>query len=284
MSRTQSLISSSALVLIVLTGPTMAQDVRQGWTAEEREAMYFGTQGSRLIPKVWLDELKTDDGKAFASMDNLTSYGLLEPPESAPSPYPIGMVVDQQNDRDFSFSKLRWYKGQGDRDNSAEPWVGLNCTACHTGSYQVGENLVIVDGAPSMFDYQSFIEGLDGAMSGTLSDADRWSRFADDVLGSRNTAENQAMLKAAFSSLLDWQKKTYQMNQTDLRYGFGRVDAVGHILNKVLMFADAPVRAGNSANAPVSYPFLWNMWRQKKVQWNGSAENNRITLGAGSVE
>lgn len=284
MSRTQSLIASTALVLTMLAGTAMAQDVRQGWTDEEREAMYFGTQGSRLIPKAWLDALETADGRAFASMENLTSYGLLQPPDSAPSLYPIGMVVDQQGDRDFSFSKLRWYKGQGDRDNSAEPWVGLNCTACHTGSYLVDQTLVIVDGAPSMFDYQSFIEGLDSAMSGTLSDAGRWSRFTDGVLGSRNTDENQAMLKAAFTSLLDWQKKTEQMNETDLRYGYGRVDAVGHILNKVLMFADAPVRAGNSANAPVSYPFLWNMWRQKKVQWNGSVENSRITLGGGSVE
>lgn len=279
-----SLISSSVLALAVLSGSATSEQVRQGWTAEEREAMYFGTQGSRLIPKTWLDALEMDDGKAFASIENLTSYGLLPPPEDAPSLYPIGMVVDQQADRDFSFSKLRWYKGQGDRDNSAEPWVGLNCTACHTGSYLADGELVIVDGAPSMFDFQSLIEGLDGAMTGTLSDPARWARFADGVLGSRNDPENEAMLKAAFTSLADWQKKTDVMNETDLRYGYGRVDAVGHILNKVLIFAEAPVAAGNAANAPVSYPFLWNMWRQKKVQWNGSAENNRITIGGGSVE
>jgi hypothetical protein len=280
----QTLIASSVVTVILAGSPGLAQESRQGWTSEEREAMYFGTQGSRLIPKSWLDALEIDDGTAFASVENLMTYGLLAPPDDAPSSYPIGLAIDQQSDRDFSFSKLRWYKGQGDRDNSAEPWVGLNCTACHTGSYLQNGKLVTVDGAPGMFDLQSFIEGLDGAMSATQADSARWARFAETVLGSRHTAENEAMLKTAFNSLLEWEKKTEQMNQTDLRSGFGRVDAVGHILNKVLMFTGSPAEAGNAANAPVSYPFLWNMWRQKKVQWNGSVENNRVNIGEGSVE
>lgn len=277
-------ILSSTLCLTLSTGAVFAQDTRQGWTTEEREAMYYGTQGSRLIPKSWLDALKTDGGSAFADVGNLARYGLLPPPDGAPSHYPIGLAIDQQDDRNFSFSKLRWYAGQGDRDNSAEPWIGLNCTACHTNAYVVDGDLTIVDGAPSMFDYQSFIEGLDASMKGTISDPARWDAFAEDVLGSKNTASNKAMLKTSFQSLLDWESKTDEMNQTDLRYGHGRVDAIGHILNKVLMFTGADAVDGNSANAPVSYPFLWNIWKQKKVQWNGSVENARTKLGAGTLE
>ena len=246
--------------------------------------MYFGTQGSRLIPQTWFDALETDDGAAFASIENLTSHGLLPPPDGAPSVYPIGVAVDRQSDRDLGFSRLRWYKGQGESDNTAEPWIGLNCTACHTNAYLQDGTLHIVDGAPSMFDYQSFVEGLDQAMVATLADEDRWNRFSDAVLGRHDTAANQDMLKTAFNALLEWEKKTDAMNETDLRYGYGRVDAVGHILNKVLMFADAPVEAGNAANAPVSYPFLWNIWKQKKVQWNGSVENMRKKIGRSELE
>lgn len=279
-----SVLPAVVLGLSISGSKVVGDEVRQGWDKEQRFAMYFASQGSRMIPKAWLDALITEDGTAFASMDHLTSYGLLAPPDGAPSVYPIGMAIDQQDDRKFGFSKLRWYKGQGDRDNSAEPWIGLNCTACHTGSYLEGDDLVIVDGAPSMFDYQSFVEGMDSALFGTLEDEARWSRFADSVLGPRNTSENEDMLAVSVKSLLDWQLKTEAMNETDLRYGFGRVDAVGHILNKVLMFAEAPVSAGNAANAPVSYPFLWNIWRQQKVQWNGSAENVRFNFALGEVE
>ena len=64
-------------------------------------------------------------------------------------------------------------------------------------------------------------------------------------------------------------KKTDVMNESPLRYGYGRLDAVGHILNKILMFTGADETKGNPANAPVSYPFLWNIWRAGAcaVEW-----------------
>lgn len=284
MSVSLKLVASAALAVALASSIASAQSTQQGWTEEEREAMYFGTQGSRLIPKIWFDALEMDDGKLFASIENLTSYGLLPPPDGGVSGYPIGMAIDKQADGDLSFSKLRWYKGQGDRASTAEPWVGLNCTACHTGAYVVGDHMTVIDGAPSLFDFQSFIEGLDRSMKGTLNDPERWSRFVDDVLGSRNTLENAKLLKTSFSSLLAWEETSDRMNETSLRYGYGRVDAVGHILNRILMFAKAPVAAGNPSNAPVSYPFLWNIWKQHKVQWDGSVSNSRIKIGAGWVE
>ncbi len=282
---------ATCLALSVCSTAVQGETVVQGWTSEEREAMYFGTQGSRLIPRSWIEALELEDGTPFVDLDHLTSYGLLPPPDDAPTTYPIGMAIDQQADRNLGATKLRWYKGQGNRDNTAEPWVGLNCTACHTGSYEVDDKLVIVDGAPSMFDYQSFVAALDTAMDGTLNDPVRWDRFVRKVLAGKNTPANEAMLKTAFSSLLDWEMKADAMNENDryydgrvLDYGYGRVDAIGHIFNKVVMFNGGTEVEGNPANAPVSYPFLWNMWKQKKVQWNGSVENSRIKIGGGSIE
>jgi hypothetical protein len=65
-------------------------------------------------------------------------------------------------------------------------------------------------------------------------------------------------------------------NSTPLRYGFGRLDAFGHIFNKVLLRVKAPEQVKNPSDAPVSYPFLWNIHQQNKLQWNGIAPNLRI--------
>ncbi|MGO8468332.1 di-heme-cytochrome C peroxidase [Rhizobium leguminosarum] len=283
----------SALIIasssFLLSDAVVAQEVVQGWNQDERNTMYYGSQGSRLIPKAWFDALELKDGTPFIDIDHLTSFGLLPPSDKAPTKYPIGIAIDQQSDRSLSFSKLPW-SGQGDLGDTAERWVGLNCSACHTGSYLVGDKLAIVDGAPSMFDYQSFVNALDDAMEGTLNDPVRWSRFATKVLSGKNTPDNEA-LKKAFISLLDWEKKADAMNENDryydgrvLKYGYGRVDAIGHIFNKVVMFNRGSEADGNPANAPVSYPFLWNMWKQDKVQWNGSVANSRKKIGAGWIE
>lgn len=283
-------VLAACFVLTAHAKQVQSEDMRQGWTSEERMAMYYGTQGSRLIPRSWLDALELDDGTLFADVDNLTSFGLLAPPQGAPTNYPIGMAVDQQSDLNLSISKLRWYEGQSGR-SSAEPWVGLNCTACHTGSYKVDNKLVVVDGAPSMFDYQSFVDELDNAMDSTLNDQARWDRFVGKVLSDKNTPANVELLKAAFTTLSDWERKADALNEYDryydgrvLKYGYGRVDAIGHIFNKIVMFNGGGETDGNPSNAPVSYPFLWNMWKQNKVQWNGSVENSRKKIGAGWIE
>ena len=293
----KSMTSTALAVCLSLTACTMAnsEETYQGWTAEERNAMYYGTQGSRMIPRTWFDALVMDDGTLFSEVDNLVSYGLVPPPSDSPFPYPIGVTVDRQSDRKFSISSIKWYEDQQDGDDTAEPWVGLNCTACHTGSYVKDGKRVIIDGAPSMFDYQSFVGDMDKAMKATVEDDARWNSFVDKVLDGKRTTENETMLKTAFNHLLEWEETADSMNEDGdpysddgrvLEYGYGRVDAIGHIFNKVVMFngGTAENGDGNPANAPVSYPFLWNMWKQDKVQWNGSVANSRIKIGAGSIE
>ena len=146
-----------------------------------------------------------------------------------------------------------------------------------------GGTTLTVDGGPNLLDFQSFIEDLDGALAATVADPAKWNRFAAKVLDGKDTPENRAKLDAAFARLLAWQQKTAAMNDTRLRYGTGRLDAVGHILNKVLMFAGPPAK-GNPANAPVSYPFLWGISDQEHVQWNGIARNSRFQLPGDTFE
>ncbi|MEM7212076.1 MAG: hypothetical protein AAF479_09295, partial [Pseudomonadota bacterium] len=99
MKNLQNTVASTALAacmaLTACTTVAYGEQTYQGWTTEQREAMYYGTQGSRLIPRIWFEALELDDGTAFANIDHLTSYGLLPPPEGSQSSYPIGVVVDQ---------------------------------------------------------------------------------------------------------------------------------------------------------------------------------------------
>ena len=81
----------------------------------------------------------------------------------------------------------------------------------------------------------------------------------------------------------DWQRDLYPTEE-----GFGRTDAFGRIANSV--YGDALAEADNYriANAPVSYPHLWDIWKFDWVQWNGSAmqpmaRNVGEALGVGAA-
>ncbi|MEO1576944.1 MAG: cytochrome c, partial [Pseudomonadota bacterium] len=67
----------------------------------------------------------------------------------------------------------------------------------------------------------------------------------------------------------------------------GRTDALGRIANTV--FGDHMIPANyHVADAPVSYPYVWNIWKFDWVQYNGSvsqplARNIGESLGVGAV-
>jgi hypothetical protein len=80
----------------------------------------------------------------------------------------------------------------------------------------------------------------------------------------------------------DWHRWLYPTEE-----GFGRTDAFGRIANSV--FGDAIDPANyRVANATVSYPHLWDIWKFDWVQWNGSAmqpmaRNTSEALGVGAT-
>src|SRR5580698_6452711 len=110
----------------------------QGWSSAETNAWYTVSQGSRLIPQAWFDALEQPDSQApFLDPAYIEGFRYLPHPAGAPSldpscptdpALPLGFVVDCQSDASLSITKLRWKTGQSDR----EPWVGMNCSACHT--------------------------------------------------------------------------------------------------------------------------------------------------------
>lgn len=292
-----SVIGSAALLsACTIFSQARADDGPRPWTERERAGWYWGTQGSRLIPATWFAALERADSPAlFADEAHLAGFGYIPAPPGRPERLPIGFAVDRQADEEFQVTKLRWYRGQRGDAARAEPWIGLNCAACHTAEITDGATRIRVDGGPGMGDFDAFVTALDAALIATRNDQAKWSRFAGRVLGvqGRDTPDNRTLLASAMDSLIAWQQRTAALNRPSGgdpnslvgRAGFARVDAFGHIYNKVQLFAGAPSPARNAADAPVSYPFLWNIHRQKKVQWNGVAENARVSLGGGrSIE
>jgi hypothetical protein len=280
--------AGAALLLAACSKDTKSYGVRdgeapQGWSAKERYGWYRGTQGSRLMPLAWFQALEQPGSTAaFADPAYLTGFGYIAPAPDDPIRLPIGFAIDRQSDKDFKVTGLRWYAGQrGDSETSVEPWLGLNCAACHTAEITHDGKPLRIDGGPGMGDFQSFVEALDKALIETRNDPAKFDRFAAKVLAGKDTPANRAQLTAALDQLNDWQARTEALNATPLRYGFARVDAFGHIYNKIVLFAGAPDPIINPSDAPVSYPFLWNISKQNQVQWNGAAQNSRLNLGGG---
>jgi len=252
--------------------PAAGQANAQGWTPDQQKFWYYTSQGSRLIPLSWLKALEQPgNSQPFLTPAFIQSFGLLVDAGSVEG-MPVGFAVDQQDDTNFSNSKLRWSSAQG----NSEKWVGMTCSACHTAQLQFNGQTIRIDGGPSLFDFQSFIEALDSSLNATLSDPAKFSRFAAKVPGA-----DPAMLRSALQKLAQWEKRVDDFNETPLRYGHGRVDAFGHIFNKIALFAGNTQPIPNPSDAPVSYPFLWDIYRQDKLQWNGIVEPQRLPLGNG---
>jgi hypothetical protein len=260
-------------------------DWRQGWSPKQQADWYAGTQGSRLMPLAWFNALEQPGSSApFADQNYLASFGYIPSDASRPDPLPLGFAIDQQADGDFKQTGLQWYAGQKRSQQSAEKWVGLNCAACHTAEIRYGDQPIRIDGGPSMVDFQNFVEAVDAALHQTAEDPARFERFASKVLAGKDNPTNRAMLKTRVAEMLVWEDKVEAINDTPLRYGFARVDAFGHIYNKVALYNGADPQVKNPSDAPVSYPHLWDISRQTRVQWNGSAKNQKLTIAGNSFD
>src|SRR5205823_3501098 len=113
----------------------------------------------------------------------------------------------------------------------------------------------------------------------------KFQRFADKVLGANNTAGGQGLLKAQLAAAIERRVAYnlrnfpgYQPNQPPpAPENYGRLDAVGAIVNEVYYHAVktpmSPTENTRPADAPVSYPFIWDTPQQELEQWIGIAKS-----------
>lgn len=284
------------LALLACTPKTVSPSVAvsQGWTKEEQGLWYRGSQGSRLLPFSWLIALEeAQSEKPFLTPESVDRFGYLRPEADDRVQLPIGFAIDDGPIGRGMATDIRWAPGQG----TDVKWVGMNCAACHTGQIGTGSGKPLrIDGGQTIADFQSFVSSVNAALEATAKDPAKFARFAEAVtcttdlsrpLGTapvRDCPVDPAVrtaLKAGLDRLVERQKGIAAFNQTVSVYGHGRLDAIGHIFNKVAYLVQAPGQFASQPDAPVSYPFIWNVPQHDFVQWNGIAPNKGATLPSG---
>jgi|688.fasta_scaffold40422_3 hypothetical protein len=238
----------------------------QNWPHDESNAFYNMPQGSRLVPYAWAVHLElADSDRRIFDTANVRSLGYIPRQASPDNPdaMPIGFVKDASYDGEI-------------------PGLGVTCAACHTGMITYGKNAILIDGGQTMGDMERFLKQLTAALEATHHDDEKFARFASKVLGPQATSQEQSVLREMLRSIAQ-QRLAY--NQRNLPegdappFGHGRVDAFGAIFNEVSVnFLGVPENH-HPANAPVSYPCLWDAPQHDRVQWNGAAFNRTSALG-----
>lgn len=241
-------------------GATTVKTLLQNWTNAESETFYNVPQGSKLLPYRWFLALEQAGSNVrFLDVANIQKLGYIArtPGPGNTDGLPVGFAKDDKH-------------------------VGLTCAACHTQQIVVGDKSLLIDGAPTLADYETFQKSLAAALKDTVNVADKFKIFADRVLGVAAT-EGQRMelmteLKVTLAVRESYNARNLSRNPA-LKYGPGRVDAFGAILNQVSSVAGKLPDNHFVADAPVSYPFLWDTPQHDFVQWNGAAPNNVNELG-----
>jgi hypothetical protein len=239
----------------------------QGWSASESLRFYFTPQGSQLIPYRWFLALEQPDSQTlFRDNKNILRFRYLPqlPDSFNPDGLPVGFVGDQG------------INGK---------WLGLTCAACHTNEIRYGKTGYRIDGAPSQGDIRAFLASMIYALQRTQGDPDKFDRFARAILGGHDTPERRArlaeQLTAVIAKCVGYNLRNFPGYDPHLPApppaDYARLDAVGAIVNEVYHHAvfnpTSPTENTKPANAPVSYPFLWDTPFQKLEQWLGIAES-----------
>jgi len=209
------------------------------------------------MPYEWFLALEVSDSEDSFVRVRLPELGYLANDNTVDNPdmLPVGFVVDKNLQTKTSF-------------------IGLNCAACHTNQITYEAVTFQIDGAPTLADMWGLLSGIDDSLKATRDNPDKFSRFANKVLGA-SASDRQAtrQLKRDVSEfLVDW-SQFIKDSQVEHPWGRGRLDAFGMIFNRVTSIDLGIPENSRKPDAPVSYPFLWGTSFQDRVQWNGTAEN-----------
>jgi cytochrome c5 len=268
----------------------------QGWgttqDSPERQTYYYTPQGTSMpqgalvtpLRYRWFTALEMPLGsERFAAPEHLQRYRFIVDPRPTPA-----------NPDRLPLGFTRHYDGA-----LGEDVLDLTCAACHSGEIHAkkdGRTIAIrIDGGQAMHAFTDMQKGAFGptlvaSLAATLVNPAKFDRFARKVIGPRYPQGKWALRADLAETIADF---ATQGQNSPLRHlypvqeGFGRTDALGRIANTV--FGDH-LLAGNyrEGGAPVSYPYLWNIWKFDWVQYNGSvkqplARNIGEALGVGAV-
>ncbi|WP_217705735.1 di-heme-cytochrome C peroxidase [Peristeroidobacter soli] len=264
----------------------------EGQNTEQRQTYYYTAQGTSMPQGASTGAMRYDwfvhlelpfSSERFANPDHMRKYRFLvdpAPSEANPDQLPIGFT------KHFDPS-------------IGEYVLDVTCAACHTGEihYTKDDRTIAmrIDGGQAMHAFTdmsrgSFAPVLLASLVDTVVKPWKFDRFAQRVLGP-GYPKAKPELKSALWDTIKAMLGSGQNNPLRKLYpvheGFGRTDALGRIGNTAFGDHLAP---GNYqvGDAPVSYPYLWNIWKFDWVQYNGSvaqplARNIGEALGVGAI-
>jgi hypothetical protein len=221
-------------------------------------AKYHHTdQGTRLLPAAWLAAVEKPDGSGkVMNPDDLRRFGFLvdNSPSGASNPYswPLGFTVSDP------------------AQSGGIGIAGFTCAMCHTGQIEHKGTAMVIEGGQPMIQLFPFVDSIAAAFIATATDPSMRAKFIADAITAGYPADRMERdFDAAVSRLSHLQSSTPGTKITMLPGGAGRVDAVQGIANRV--FGTDLMMATNQrdASAPVSYPYLWDIWRLSWLQYNG---------------
>lgn len=227
----------------------------QGWSAEERQQLSFTSFGSRIINYSWFIALEnTESEQLFRDNTHMAYLGFI--PDSSnqfnPDGLPIGVTKDS--------------------DDKGNTWVGLTCSACHTGQVTINNQPVRIDGGQSLLNYMQFEIELLAALKATLVQPEKWQRFIARLQQTQKNLDADSVKQQIQKRIRELDVR-YAINATQVPYGHGRLDAFGQIFNAIAVEALNIPENKRAPNAPTSFPVLWDASHLDVVQWNASAPN-----------
>lgn len=212
-------------------------------------------QGTRLLPAAFLEALQSADGGGkLMSAPNFRKWGFIvdgaKREASNPYGWPIGFTVSDP------------------RQSGGIAIAGVTCAFCHTGQIDYRGTAIRIEGGQSNVDVPAFEGAVIAALNATAADPARTEAFLKDAVAAGYPADRvktDFKATAATATRMLYGPKGLAASAS----GPGRVDAVQGIANAVLA-ADLMVPSNaRDFDAPVSYPFLWDIWRLSWLQYNG---------------
>jgi mono/diheme cytochrome c family protein len=292
-----SMISTAAAMILGACAPTMpdypaAQKTMwldQGWTPDVRFRYHRTDQGTLTfgIPYEWFVALEQpvfslNEAPPFGDKSYLDRFGFIP----SDSPLPVGFARGAE----YRDADMKVMNNPATGVNFTG--VGLTCAACHTGRMTYHGTEFLIDGGSALTDVVDLNLSLVLAMSYTDTIPFRFNRFAARVLGDHATDKARDDLHAQFSAILKQQLKVLELEIATMgnspAEGFGRLDAINRIGNRVFGL-DMNERSNYiSRTAPVHYPHIWTSSWFTWVQYNGSimqpmVRNAGEALGVGAM-
>ncbi|MBZ5532950.1 MAG: hypothetical protein LAO20_16090 [Acidobacteriia bacterium] len=262
----------------------------QGWGTEpnspQRQTYYHTPQGAYVqdLRYDWMVHLERPWSEArFADEKFMRAYGFIVDQADLPN-NPGHLPVGFATRYDASYGEMM---------------LDLTCAACHTGELQYVKDGVRygvrVDGGSGGADLKGMHPGhfamdLAVSLAATYVNPFKFSRFAENVLGKHNNSRARATLRHNLGKVL---KKAFAQAMVERRLhvypveeGYGRTDGLGRILNTAFA-VNLSEKNYRVANAPVSYPPVWDIYKFDWVQYTGSvrqpmARNLGEAMGVGA--